>query len=141
MWPAVRAKRATAASCRWRSSIEEGPGICAVEAPDDDCLQQLRLEIAQVHAVPCAGLAVERLPVGDDAARFAAHISQRPITPDVLFRVLGVALDRDRAELVVGPDPCRTTAEGAVATRGLLRRSRKREANRSAMTGTVQRWF
>lgn len=54
-----------------------------------------------------AGCGLKRLPVGDDPARLAPKVFQGPITPDVAFRVLGVALDNDRAKFVVGPySPC-----------------------------------
>lgn len=90
--------------------------------------------------MPSARLGFQRLPVGHDAARLAAHVPQRPITPDVVFRVLGMTLDRHCSELVVGPDASRATAERAVATRGRVWRNWKREADCPAMAGTVERW-
>src|SRR3546814_494878 len=59
-------------------SVEECPGIRAVEAPDDHRFQEPWIEVAQVHSVPGAGFGFQRFPVGDDAARFAAHVPQRP---------------------------------------------------------------
>src|SRR3546814_3853858 len=79
-------------------SIEECPGIRAVEAPDDHRFQEPWIEVAQVHSVPGAGFGFQRFPVGNDAARSAAHIPQRPVAPDVAFRVLGMALDRRSEE-------------------------------------------
>src|SRR5438105_301682 len=122
------------------SSIEECPGICAVKAPDDHRFQQLRLEVAQVHSVPSARLGFQWLPVGNDAARLAAHVPQRPITPDVVFRVLGMTLNGHCSELVVGPNASRATAERAIAARSLVWRNGKSKANGSAMAGAVKRW-
>src|SRR3546814_5710098 len=73
-------------------SVEECPGIRAVEAPDDHRFQEPWIEVAQVHSVPGAGFGFQRFPVGDDAARFAAHVPQRPVAPDVAFRVFGMTL-------------------------------------------------
>src|SRR3546814_21186278 len=70
----------------------------------------------------------------------AAHVPQRPITPDVVFRVPGMTLNRHSSELVVGPNASRTTAERAIAARSLVWRSWKSEANRSAMAGPGKRW-
>src|SRR3546814_10552232 len=75
-------------------TVEECPGIRAVEAPDDHRFQEPWIEVAQVHSVPGAGFGFQRFPVGDDAARFAAHVPQRPVAPDVAFRVFGMTLDR-----------------------------------------------
>jgi len=50
-----------------------------------------------------AGFGFKGLPMGDDAANFAAHVPQGSIAPDVAFCILGMALDRDRAKFVVGP--------------------------------------
>src|SRR3546814_2414053 len=71
-------------------SVEECPGIRAVEAPDDHRFREPWIEVAQVHSVPGAGFGFQRFPVGDDAARFAAHVPQRPVAPDVAFRVFGM---------------------------------------------------
>ena len=76
------------------SSVEEFPRIGSVKAPDDDGLQERRLEIAQVHAVASARLRREWFPMRDDAARPAADVPQGSIAPDVTFGVLGVTLDR-----------------------------------------------
>src|SRR3546814_10586633 len=70
---------------------------------------------------------------------FAAHVPQRPVAPDVAFRVFGMTLDRHRSELVIGPDASGATAERAVAARRLVWRNGKSEANCSAVTGTVER--
>lgn len=86
-------------------SVEEFPGVRSIEVPDDYRLQERRFKITQVHSMASAGLGFERLPVGNDAADLAAHVSQRSIAPDVAFRVLGVALDRHRPERIVGPYP------------------------------------
>src|SRR5690606_8729011 len=123
-----------------RMPVEECPGIRAVETPDDHRRQEPWLEVAQVHAVAGAGRGFQRFPVGHDAARPAAHVPQRPITPDVVFRVPGRALDRNGSERVVRPDACRATADRAIATGGLAGREGEREADRPAMAGPVKRW-
>lgn len=50
-----------------------------------------------------AGRGFKRLPVRDDPTGLAPHIPQGSITPDVAFRVLGVALNNNRAKFVVRP--------------------------------------
>ncbi|WIG55919.1 MAG: hypothetical protein OJF61_001707 [Rhodanobacteraceae bacterium] len=100
-----------------KRSIQEFPRVCPVEAPDDDRLQKRRVEIPQVHAVTSAGRGFKRFPMRNDAAGLAPEIPERPIAPDVLFRVLGMALNGDRAKLVIGPDPSRAPAQRAIATR------------------------
>ncbi len=44
-----------------------------------------------------AGGGFERLPVGDDPAGLTPNVLQSPVTPDVAFGILGVALDEDSA--------------------------------------------
>lgn len=112
----------------------------AVKTSDDDGLEKHWLEVAQVDSVPGARVGLQGFPVGHDAARLAAHVPQRAIAPDVLFRVLGMTLNRDCSERVVGPDTARTTAERAVATGCSDWRKWKSEADCSAMAGTVERW-
>ena len=46
----------------------------------------------------------DRRPMGCDATNLATKIAQGAITPNVALRVLRMALDREAAELVVGPD-------------------------------------
>ena len=84
---------------------------------------------------------VEGLPVRNDAARSTTNVPQRPIAPDIDLRVLGMTLDRHRAQRVVRPDASAPTAERAIATRRLLGCEREREADRSAMAGAVKRWW
>jgi len=108
--------------------------------PDDHRLEQARLEVSQVDSVPGAGLGVQRLPVGQVAAGPAAQVPQRPIPPDVRFRVLGVTLNRNCSALVVGPDAGHAPAERAIATRGRVGCKWKSQANSAAMTGTMKRW-
>ena len=84
-------------------SVKEFPGIRSIEVPDDYRLQESWFEIAQVHAVASAGIGFERLPVGDDAADFAAHVPQSSIAPDVALRVFWMAFDTHCPKLVVGP--------------------------------------
>ena len=120
-------------------SIQECPCIRPIEPPDDDRLQERGLEVAQVHSMASAGRRFKRLPVGDDPAGPAPNVLQGPITPDVAFRVLGVALDDDRAECVVGPDTSRAAAQRAVAARRRFGRRRKSEADRSAVARTLER--
>src|SRR3546814_4377484 len=76
-------------------------------APDGHRLQEFWLEVAQVHSLPSARPGFQWLPVGNDAARLAAHVPQRPITQDVVFRVPGMTLNRHSSELVVGRASCR----------------------------------
>lgn len=121
-------------------SVEEFPGVRSIEVPDDYRLQERRFKITQVHSMASAGLGFERLPVGNDAADLAAHVSQRSIAPDVAFRVLGVALDRHRPERIVGPYSARAPAQRAVAAGGLVGRSRQHKTHRSAVAGALQRW-
>src|SRR3546814_16190783 len=102
-------------------------------------MKEYWLEGAQVHSRASARPGFQWLPVGNDAERLAAHVPQRPITPDVVFRVPGMTLNRHSSELVVGPNAYRTTAERALAARSLVWRSWKSEATRSAMAGTVKR--
>jgi len=90
--------------------------------------------------MPGAGLGLQRLPMGNDAARLAAHVPQRPVTPDVAFRVLRMTLDGHRSELVVGPNASGATAERAVAARSLVWRNWKSQANCPAVAGTVEGW-
>lgn len=120
-------------------SIEEFPRICTIEAPDDHRLEELWLEVAQIHPVPSAGFGIQWFPVSDNAARFATHVPQRPVTPDIVLRVRGMTLNRHCAQLVVGPNAPGPTAERAIAARSLIWRKWKSEANCSAMTGTVKR--
>jgi hypothetical protein len=85
------------AAAREERSIEERPRIRTIEAPDDHRLEQLWLEVAQVHPVPSARFGIQWFPVSDDPARFATHVSKRPVTPDIVFRVSGMTLNRNRA--------------------------------------------
>ena len=57
-------------------SVEEGPGIGAVETPDADGFQEFRREVSQVHPMPGTGSGVQGLPVGDNAAGPAAQAAQ-----------------------------------------------------------------
>jgi hypothetical protein len=86
-----------------KRSIYELPSVRPIEAPNDDRLQESGLKIPQVHSVASAGCRFNRLPMGDDTAGLAPNVPQGPIAPDVAFRILGMALDRDRAKFVVGP--------------------------------------
>ena len=93
-----------------KGSIQEFPSVRPIEAPNDHRLQERGLEIPQVHSVSSAGCGFNRLPMGDDTAGLASNIPQGPIAPDVAFRILGMALDGDRAKFVVGPySPCAPT--------------------------------
>jgi hypothetical protein len=86
-----------------KPSIQEFPGVCPIEAPDDDRLQERGFKIPQVHSVASGGGGFNGLPMGDDTAVPAPNIPQGSIAPHVAFRILGMALDRDRAKFVVGP--------------------------------------
>lgn len=76
----------------------------------------------------------------NDAAGPAPEIPERSIAPDILFRVLGVALDGHRTQFVIGPDPTRAPTQRAIAARRRFGRCRQRKAHRSAVAGAVQRW-
>ena len=52
-----------------------------------------------------------RLPMGEDTAGFAPNIPQGSIAPNIAFRILRMALDRDRAKFVIGPDSSRAPAQ------------------------------
>ena len=84
-------------------SIQEFPGVRPIEAPDDNRLKKRGFKIPQVYAVTSAGRGLNWLPMGDDTAVLAPNIPQGSIAPHVAFRILGMALDRDRANFVVGP--------------------------------------
>lgn len=114
----------TCSSSRFLDSIQKGPGIRAIKAPNCHCFQKFRLEVAQIHTVACARSWVERLPVGNAAAGFAAYISERAIAPDVFLGMLRMALDYDGAKLIVGPDSRDPAAERAIAAGRRLRRCR-----------------
>ena len=85
-------------------SFQEFPGVRPIEAPDDNRLQECRLKIPQIHSVASAGCGFNGLPVSDDTAGLASKILECPITPDVVFSVLRVALDKYRTKFVIGPD-------------------------------------
>jgi len=87
-----------------KCSIQELPSVCAVEALDHDRRQELRFKISQVHPVASTGRWLNWLPMGGNTAGPAPKIRQGPITPDVAFRVLRVALDGNRTKFVEGPD-------------------------------------
>jgi hypothetical protein len=89
---------------RIERSIQEFPSVRPIEASNDDRLQKRRFKIPQVHSVTSGGCGFNRLPMGDDTAGFAPNIPQGSIAPDVALRILGMTLDRDRAEFVVGPN-------------------------------------
>lgn len=84
-------------------SIQEFPCICPIEQPDDDRLQEPGFKVPQVHPMTSAGRGFKRLPVGDDPAGLAPKVLQGPITPDVAFGILWIALDENCAKFVVGP--------------------------------------
>src|SRR3546814_17647881 len=91
-------------------------------------MKEYWLEGAQVHSRASARPGFQWLPVGNDAARLAAHAPQRPITPDVVFRVPGMTLNRHSSELVVGPKASRTTADREISAASPVRRRCTREA-------------
>lgn len=114
----------TSVSSRFLDSIQKGPGIGTIKAPNGHGFQKFRLEVAQIHTVARAWRRLKRLPVGNAAAGFAAYISERAIAPDVFLGVLRMALDYDGAELIVGPNARRAPAERAIAAGRRLRRCR-----------------
>ena len=112
-----------------KCSIQEFPCICPIEPPDDDRLQEPWCEIPQVHSMTSAGRRFEGFPVGEDAAGLATNVRKGPITPDVAFRVLGMAFEEDRAKFVVRPYGSRAPAQRAVATRRRFGRRRQSKAD------------
>jgi hypothetical protein len=121
-------------------SVKKFPCNRSIEVLDEYGLQERRLEIAQVYPMAVARRGFKRFPVGYDAARPAAYSSQGPITPDITFRVFGMALDRHRPKWVIGPYSSRAPAQRTVATRGFNGRRRQGQSRRSAMAGSLQRW-
>lgn len=121
-------------------SVEKFPCNRPIEALDEYGLQERRLEIAQVYPMAVARRGFKRFPVDYDATRPAAYIPQGPITPDVTFRVFGMAQDRHRPKWVIGPYSSRAPAQRTVATRGFNGRRRQGQSHRSAMAGSLQRW-
>jgi hypothetical protein len=117
-----------------KRSIQEFPGVCPVEVPDDERFQECRFEIPQIHSVASAGCGFNRLPMGKDTASPAAKIPECPIAPDVAFRVIGVTLDSHGTKFVVRPDSACAPTQRAVATGRCFGRCRQRKAHRSAVT-------
>src|SRR6185437_5748100 len=99
----VRCQSPTPDTRNSKCSIQEFPGICSIEAPDDHRGQKLGLEVPQVHAVASARQGFNGFPVGDDPAGLAPEGSQGSVAPDVAFRVFRMALYRDRAKFVISP--------------------------------------
>lgn len=86
-----------------------------------------------------AGLGLDGLPMGGNAAGLAPEVPEAAITPDVALRVLRMALDRDATEFVISPDASRAPAQGAVATRSGFGRGRKAKSDRPTVARTTQR--
>lgn len=86
-----------------------------------------------------AGLGLDGLPMGGNAAGLAPEIPEAAIAPDVALRVLRMAMDGDATEFVIGPDASRAPAQGAVATRSGFGRGRKAKPDRSTVARTTQR--
>ena len=122
------------ATCAILESVEVLLSIGAVEVPDARLRQYLRRHQASVHAHPVVP-SVNRRPMGDAPARWAAMELDRPIIPriDVCERVCG-----DQAHLreqIVSPQHAIPTADGAVAIRDLYRRGVDLQRDSAAMTG------
>jgi hypothetical protein len=90
--------------------VKKFPCICPIEALDEYGLQERWLKIAQVYPMAIARRGFKWLPMGNDAARLAAHIPQGSIAPDVTFRVFWMALDRHCPKRVIGPYSSRAPA-------------------------------
>jgi len=70
----------------------------------------------------------------DATTSVAPHRAQRLVAPDVRSGVFRMALNLNRPELEVRPEPAQAAAERAVALGGLLGCRWKREPNRSTVT-------
>lgn len=95
---------------RGKRSVKKFPCLCPIEAFDEYGLQERGRKIAQVYSVAIAGRRFKRLPMGNDAARLAAHISQGSIAPDVALRAFGMAFDGHGPKRVISPYPSRAPA-------------------------------
>src|SRR5436305_5377929 len=93
--------------------VDEFPGIRAVEAANPHRCNQLRGEVAEVHAVPYAELWWQRFPVRDASTSLAVNRAQGLVSPDVLGGGFRMTLDPYRAEFVVDPGPADPAAQRA----------------------------
>src|SRR4051794_13637934 len=115
-------------------SVDEGPGVCAIEATDLNRLLEPWIEVVEVDAVLAPWLRGEWLPVRSAPANPATHVAQRLVAPDVFAGVLRMSAYLDRPKFVVGPDSVYPPADRAVAPRRLLGRRGQGEANCTAVT-------
>lgn len=102
------------------ASVQEFPGVRAIETPDVNRLQNLRVEDPQVHAVTSPRFRRQWFPVRNASACGTTHRAERSVALDVCLRVLGMTGDANCAELVVGPDTTDAPANGTVAARSRL---------------------
>jgi len=75
--------------------------------------------------------------MGRDTAGPAPDIPEGSISPDVAFRILGMAFNGDRSEFVVRPNSSRAPTQRTVAARRRFGRRRQRQAHRAAVAGAV----
>src|SRR4029453_7500467 len=68
--------------------VQKLPSVRSVEPTNPDRRDELRLEVAEVHAMPGSRLGRQGLPVSDTPTCFAADVAERPVAPDVLGRRL-----------------------------------------------------
>jgi hypothetical protein len=119
-------------------SVQELPGIRAVEAPHRHGIKKLWIKVSQVHAMACSWFRLQWFPVGDASASGAANCSQGLVALDVLLRVFWVPGDPHCAEFIVGPDSAKASADGAVAACGLLWGGRQLDRDGTAVTGSYK---
>lgn len=106
-------------------SIEELPGVCAVEATHLHWRQDLRVQVSQVHAVQRARLGLQRFPMRHAPACCATHGLECLVALQARLGILRMAGNPDRAVFAVGPEGAHSPAGGTVAVRGLLRGGRR----------------
>ena len=119
--------------------INQCPRISTIKPIFHYVLRHRHREIAQVytHLVVLAN----GLPVGDDAAVFAAYSGEGFITLDVAFGVFGVAVDAYRAYFVIRPNTTDATTERAVAYLASVWRAWERDGDLATMTLATQSVF
>ena len=101
-----------------RRSVDELPGVGAIEVADPDRSNQARVEAAKVYAVLGTWRWAQRLPVRDAPARFAVNGAERFIAPDVCGSCFWVGFYLDGAKLEVDPRAANAPAKRAIASGG-----------------------
>ena len=102
--------------------VEELPSVCSVEPANSHRCNELGVEVAKVDAVLAFGRWLKRLPMGDAPAIPATYGTELSVALNIRVRSLGMAMDRDGAELEIDPRATDSTAQGTVAVGSYLRR-------------------